>query len=141
MTIIACVIALVCPAPSNALVPIPVVLEPPARGGRAVTIRGGEATPETNVELGQRLAAKRGWVGRQWDCLYALWNRESGWQTSDPNPTSGADGIPQALPPSKMGAGWQGNAALQIRWGFGYVVGRYGDPCSALAHSDAQGWY
>ncbi len=103
--------------------------------------RGGQAVPETNVEIGQRLAADAGWYGPEWSCLYALWNRESGWQVSDPNPASYADGIAQANPASKYGPGWQGNARQQIAWGLVYIAERYGSPCNAWANSNAYGYY
>lgn len=106
---------------------------PPARGGQAVA--------ETNVEVGQRLAADKGWIAEQWSCLYQLWNRESGWQMSDPNPSSDADGIPQANPASKMGPGWQWHRVQQITWGLGYIAARYGSPCNAWANSEARGYY
>ena len=60
------------------------------------------------------------------------------------NPSSGAYGIPQSLPASKMasaGADWQTNPATQIAWGLGYIQGRYGSPCGAWAHSQAHNWY
>lgn len=76
----------------------------------------------------------------QFGCLDALWMRESGWNMHASNP-SGAYGIPQALPGSKMGPGWQSSAIVQIRWGLSYIASRYGTPCGALAHSDSHGWY
>lgn len=85
----------------------------------------------------------RGWGEDQFSCLVTLWNRESGWRTNAANP-SGAYGIPQALPGSKMasaGADWQTNPATQIEWGLGYIAGRYGTPCGALGHSNSVGWY
>ncbi len=107
--------------------------------------RGGHALPETNVQIGQRLAADQGWTGGAWDCLYRLWSRESGWDVTKSNyGGSGAYGIPQSLPGSKMasaGADWLTNAATQIRWGIGYVRARWGDPCSALQNSTDRGWY
>lgn len=142
MATLACVLTLCAP---NALpsTPYPV---PPARGGLAVLVsRGGQALPETPVETGRRLAAQRGWVREQWACLYRLWSRESGWRVEAANRGgSGATGIPQALPGWKMasaGADWRTSAATQIRWGLGYISGRYGDPCSAYAQSNAQGYY
>jgi len=60
------------------------------------------------------------------------------------NTSSGAYGIPQALPGSKMasaGADWATNPATQITWGLGYITGRYGTPCGAWNHSQATGWY
>ncbi|QKJ18727.1 lytic transglycosylase domain-containing protein [Microbacterium hominis] len=85
-----------------------------------------------------------GWGDDQFGCLVSLWNKESGWNSQAYNPSSGAFGIPQALPGSKMasaGADWQTNAATQIRWGLGYIQGRYGSPCGAWGHSQAYGWY
>jgi hypothetical protein len=73
-----------------------------------------------------------------------LWNKESGWRVNAYNSGSGAYGIPQALPGSKMasaGADWQTNAATQIKWGLGYIKGRYGTPCGAWGHSQSVGWY
>lgn len=83
-----------------------------------------------------------GWVREQWVCLVKLWSRESGWVVQKANYAgSGAYGIPQALPGSKMGPGWETEADVQIRWGLKYIKGRYGTPCAALAHSDAVNWY
>jgi hypothetical protein len=88
--------------------------------------------------------AARGWSSAEFDCLVALWSKESGWRVNAYNAGSGAYGIPQALPGSKMataGADWETNAATQIEWGLGYVSGRYGTPCGAWAHSQDVGWY
>lgn len=108
----------------------------------ARTITASNLTP---LEVGRVLAQRRGWIGRQWLCLAKLWSRESGWVPTKKNYAgSGAYGIPQALPGSKMasaGDDWLTNPATQIRWGMGYVDGRYGSPCAALAHSDNEGWY
>jgi hypothetical protein len=85
-----------------------------------------------------------GWSSSQFSCLVSLWARESGWNIYASNPSSGAFGIPQALPGSKMasaGADWQSNAATQIRWGLGYIQQTYGSPCAAWDHSEALGWY
>ena len=72
-----------------------------------------------------------------------LWSRESGWRTNAGNP-SGAYGIPQALPGSKMasaGADWRDSAATQITWGLNYIGGRHGSPCGAWKHFQARHWY
>lgn len=85
-----------------------------------------------------------GWSSSQFSCVVSLWARESGWNIYASNPSSGAFGIPQALPGSKMasaGADWQSNAATQIRWGLGYIQQTYGSPCAAWDHSEAVGWY
>ena len=80
----------------------------------------------------------------QFSCLVKLWERESNWRLTAMNKSSGAYGIPQSLPGSKMaseGPDWQTNHETQIRWGVKYIKGRYGSPCGALAHSDKIGWY
>ena len=80
----------------------------------------------------------------QFGCLDKLWNRESGWNPAARNPSSGAFGIPQSLPGSKMasaGADWQSNPLTQVRWGVSYIKAAYGTPCGAWAHSQATGWY
>jgi hypothetical protein len=98
----------------------------------------------TPQEIAQTLVAQRGWDEAQFSCLVALWNRESGWNVYATNPSSGAYGIPQALPGSKMasaGPDWQTNPLTQIRWGLDYIAASYGTPCGALAHSNATGYY
>jgi hypothetical protein len=85
-----------------------------------------------------------GWPSSQFGCLQSLWNVESGWDVHASNPSSGAYGIPQALPGSKMasaGPDWQTSAATQIRWGLGYIRSLYGSPCGAWGHEQADGWY
>jgi hypothetical protein len=86
------------------------------------------------------LVASHGWAASEFGCLVNLWNRESGWNSHAANP-SGAYGIPQALPGSKMGGDWQNDYKVQIRWGVGYIAGRYGSPCGAWGHSQAVGSY
>jgi hypothetical protein len=86
--------------------------------------------------------AARGWSD-QFGCLDSLWSRESGWRVYASN-ASGAYGIPQALPGSKMasaGDDWRTNPATQIRWGLGYIAASYGSPCAAWQHSESHGWY
>jgi hypothetical protein len=92
----------------------------------------------TPVQIGRQLAAKRGWVGSNWTSLYLLWNRESGWNPNALNASSGACGIPQALPCSKIA---DHSTAGQIEWGLGYIASVYGSPDAAWAHSEAFGWY
>jgi len=100
--------------------------------------------PGTAQAMGKEMAAARGWGDDQFACLLSLWNKESGWRWNAENRSSGAYGIPQSLPGSKMasaGADWRTNPATQISWGLGYIAGRYGTPCGAWAHSQAKGWY
>lgn len=91
------------------------------------------------------MAERRGWVKEQWVCLYNLANRESGWTVQKWNRAgSGAYGIGQALPASKMaryGRDYMTSARTQVRWMLAYISGRYGSPCAAWAHSEAHGYY
>ena len=99
--------------------------------------------PQGAQAIAAEQVAARGWGGEQFGCLVALWNRESGWNVNAHN-SSGAHGIPQALPGSKMasaGADWETNPATQIAWGLGYISGQYGTPCGAWEHSESVGWY
>jgi uncharacterized protein YabE (DUF348 family) len=94
-------------------------------------------------DIAHAMVLAQGWGEGEFSCLVSLWNRESGWRVNAYNP-SGAYGIPQALPGSKMasaGADWQTNPATQITWGLGYIEGRYGTPCGAWGHSQSSGWY
>lgn len=94
--------------------------------------------------IAAEMVAARGWGTDQYSCLETLWQRESGWNHTAENPSSGAYGIPQSLPGSKMasaGSDWRTNPATQITWGLGYISGRYGTPCAALGHSNSVGWY
>ncbi|NYF56911.1 lytic transglycosylase domain-containing protein [Micromonospora purpureochromogenes] len=97
-----------------------------------------------NREIGCALLLDAGFKIDQMPCLDKLWTKESGWNHKASNPSSGAYGIPQALPGSKMGTvadDWRTNPATQIKWGLGYIEGRYNDPCGAWAHSQSVGWY
>jgi hypothetical protein len=96
--------------------------------------------PGSAKAIAYQMVHARGWGDDQYSCLVSLWNRESGWRVNASNP-SGAYGIPQALPGSKMGPGWQTDANVQISWGLGYIQGRYTNPCGAWAHSQSSGWY
>ena len=120
----------------------PVVVQTAAGGGAAVS--GGYVTPVGTAQTyAAQLVAQRGWAASEFGCLVSLWNRESGWNTHASNP-SGAYGIPQALPGSKMGAGggdWANDYRVQINWGLSYISGSYGSPCGAWAHSNAYNWY
>lgn len=83
-------------------------------------------------------------VGKQFKYLNWLWSRESSWDRYAENPYTGAYGIPQAVPGSKMssaGPDWRSNPATQIRWGLDYIQGRYGSPLRAWDHELAYGWY
>lgn len=135
-----------------------VLLNPPAPQGTA-TPAGSQPSPGTSpapspppapVSPGTyqayalSLFGAYGWDSSQFSgCLDPLWNRESGWSPTASN-QSGAYGIPQALPGSKMasaGSDWETDGDTQIRWGLGYIKGTYGTPCGAWDHELADGWY
>ena len=88
---------------------------------------------------------RKGWSpDYQFPYLDKLWERESGWNVHAENPYSGAYGIPQAVPGSKMasaGSNWPNSAKTQIRWGLDYIRGRYNSPRRAWLHEEADGWY
>ena len=123
-----------------------------SNGAVAVERDGWSATvvrpSSTDVTASQNFAREQleaaGLGEGEFVCLVDLWNRESRWNYLSVNTSSGAYGIPQALPGTKMasaGADWETNPETQIRWGLGYISGRYGTPCGAWAHSEAKGWY
>lgn len=106
--------------------------------GAFTSVTGG-----SNRAIGKRMMLQR-WPASQWPALNSLWTKESGWRTTARNPSSGAYGIPQSLPASKMasaGADWRTNPATQIKWGLGYIASRYGSPLSAWRHSQRTNWY
>ncbi len=116
-----------------------------AKQARQASTAAPAAAPQGDPQqIAQSMLGSFGWSSSQFSCLQPLWNQESGWSVTASNPTSGAYGIPQALPGSKMasaGADWQTNAATQIRWGLGYIQSAYGSPCAAWSHEQAYGWY
>ena len=104
----------------------------------------GTPDPGSAQAYAQGVLASQGMGTDQFNCLVALWNRESSWNVYAYNSSTGAYGIPQALPGSKMasaGADWATSFVTQVNWGLGYVDGRYGNPCGAWAHSESTGWY
>lgn len=111
----------------------------PAPAPQPAPVSSGDAR-----SIARSMLSGYGWGDDQFGCLDSLWMRESGWSHTATNPSSGAYGIPQSLPASKMasaGADWQTNPATQITWGLGYISERYGSPCNAWAHSESVGWY
>jgi hypothetical protein len=112
-------------------------------GQAGPAIGGGNGS---NQAIGQRMAAAMGWAGQQWADLRSLWNGESGWNERAMNQSSGAYGIPQSLPASKMasaGPDWRTNPATQIRWGLDYIRSAYGSPSNAWAKWNQRSphWY
>lgn len=86
--------------------------------------------PITPKAYAKQLAAQRGWTGAEWQALETLWQNESGWNPNAWNTSSGACGIPQSLPCSKI-PNWR-SVQSQLEWGINYVAG-YGKPSEALA--------
>lgn len=101
--------------------------------------------PGSPKAIGQSMAAMKGWTGNEWSSLAELWTRESNWNPTAENKSSGAYGIPQALPASKLPAAGQksggSSASAQIGWGLNYIQERYGSPSKAVAFHDRMNWY
>jgi hypothetical protein len=123
----------------------PLPTKTPDKPGGSGGAPAGDPVPKGEAQaIAKRLLPSFGFSGDgQFGCLVNLWNRESGWNTHAANP-SGAYGIPQALPGSKMasaGPDWQNNATTQIKWGLGYIKNRYNTPCGGWSHFQSAGWY
>ncbi len=103
-----------------------------------------ENRAETPRQIAISLLRRFGWSKRQFRYLNPLWSHESSWNVHAENMYSGAYGIPQAVPGSKMataGPRWRTSARTQILWGLRYVKARYGSPRGAWDHELATGWY
>ena len=125
-------------------VPVPVAAPVASRSASSSAPSAAVPDPGSAQAIAADAVAARGWGDDQFNCLVSLWNKESGWRVNAENSSSGAYGIPQSLPGSKMataGDDWATNPATQIQWGLGYISGRYGTPCGAWAHSGDVGWY
>jgi hypothetical protein len=115
-----------------------------AAGGGGITVNFPPPNPGTAQSIAYNMMPSFGFDPKsQFGCLDNIWTRESGWRYNAYN-ASGAYGIPQALPGSKMassGADWQTNPATQINWGLGYIKSVYGTPCNAWAFWQSNGYY
>jgi hypothetical protein len=113
-------------------------------GGGVPVVSVHIPSPGTAEAIAYQLLPSFGFNAKtQYNCLYPMWMNESGWRVNAAN-ASGAYGIPQALPGSKMasaGPNWQTNPTTQIKWGLGYIKSRYGSPCGAWSFWQAHGWY
>jgi hypothetical protein len=114
-------------------------------GGTGITAAAPPADPTAAESDAKSMLASYGWNDTtQWACLYNLWDRESGWNVYAENPYSGAYGIPQSLPASKMamfGSDYLTNPVTQIKWGLYYIHGTYGTPCGAWQNEVDYGYY
>ena len=112
--------------------------------GGIIYVTSAPPDPNTAQSIAYNMLASFGFSPSVYfGCLLDLWNHESGWRYDAENP-SGAYGIPQALPGSKMasaGADWATNPATQIKWGLGYIKAIYGNPCGAWAFWQHNGYY
>ena len=127
-------------------------VQPPISSGGGGGFGGGGGSGGGNVvndPAGARQYASSrlgayGWGQDQMQCLSLLWTQESSWMTDATNPSSGAYGVAQALPPDKYysaGSDWLSNYRTQIDWGLGYIRDRYGSPCNAWQHEMGFNWY
>ena len=112
---------------------------------RALKNRGYEPGVTDPKEIARQiLKNKYGYGSSQFSCFNNIIMRESMWKINATNPSSGAYGIPQALPGSKMAtiaSDWRTNPATQIIWGIEYMKDRYGSPCGAWGFKSSHGWY
>jgi hypothetical protein len=117
----------------------------PFKGGHTAPAQHVNADAAQNKQFALSQFARFGWSAGQFPALNALWNQESGWSQYAKNKSSGAYGIPQALPPTKMPYAAQekggSSPVAQIMWGLNYIKGRYGSPVAAEAHELSAGWY
>lgn len=111
-------------------------------------LSGGDSSQSMSatMKIGKEIMTSMGFSGAEWPALRELWINESGWRTNALNASSGAYGIPQALPATKMasaGSDWRTNPATQIKWGLDYIKQRYGSPRFALSAWEGRSphWY
>jgi hypothetical protein len=150
------------PTPTPSVPATPSVAPPPpssspqsAKPRPRVTTAKPKTTTTTTVPVScqsydgnQRIACtllpRYGYSTSQMSPLVKLWTKESGWNHEAENKSSGAYGIPQALPGDKMaseGSDWRTNPATQIKWGLSYIKDRYGSPTGAWSHFQSHNWY
>ncbi|MEV5526903.1 MULTISPECIES: aggregation-promoting factor C-terminal-like domain-containing protein [Streptomyces] len=98
----------------------------------------------TSASSAQSIAHKMIPSAAQYNAFSKIVEHESGWNVTATNSSSGAYGLVQALPGSKMasaGSDWKTNAATQIKWGLDYMNSRYGSPTAAWSFWQSNGWY
>lgn len=137
--------------PMKVPVPGPTVTKKVPGPTKTIRVQVKEASRSTSrpripkaVSNGSARDIARQIFGSQFSCADALISKESGWRVNATNPSSGAYGLPQSLPGSKMasaGADWRTNPATQLRWMKSYVDSRYDGICGAWSHSQTHNWY
>jgi hypothetical protein len=114
-----------------------------ATAGMALSAAPAQAAT-TSASSAQAIAHKMIPDAAQFNAFSKIVSHESGWNISATNSSSGAYGLVQALPGSKMasaGSDWKTNPATQIKWGLDYMNSRYGSPTAAWSFWQANGWY
>ncbi|MFB7450845.1 transglycosylase SLT domain-containing protein [Streptomyces sp. NPDC056194] len=109
--------------------------------GTSAAVMGttGSASAASEQEIARQIVPPA-----QFASFSKIVEHESGWNHTATNSSSGAYGLVQALPASKMssaGSDWKTNPATQIKWGLNYMNERYGSPNAAWAFWQANGWY
>ncbi|MCK1795963.1 lytic transglycosylase domain-containing protein [Streptomyces sp. XM4193] len=116
-----------------------------SRSSERTTPGGGDFPQQASYSVAEVKAMAQQIVGGgQFQCFSNIVQRESTWNYQASNPSSGAYGLVQALPGTKMasaGADWRTNPATQIKWGVNYMNDRYGSPCGAWEFWQANHWY
>jgi hypothetical protein len=122
-----------------------------AEKARLKKLAAGKGDPDASFPaqpsytVAQVQAMARQIVGSgQYACFSNIVSHESGWRYTATNASSGAYGLVQALPGSKMasaGADWRTNPATQIKWGLHYMNSRYGSPCDAWSFWQVNHYY
>jgi hypothetical protein len=128
-------------APAKLSIAVPAPTAPKSIAPTSIALPAIAGTPR---QMAYAVAVRAGLSAQQWSCLSQLWQQESKFQTTVRNARSGAYGIPQALPASRMasaGADWRTNPVTQIRWGLRYISTRYGTACTAWSHWKRDRWY
>jgi hypothetical protein len=141
------------PAPSDSPSPSPSASPSPPASPSPSPSRPAPTKPPVPAGCGQysgnqliacQLLPSYGFATSEMSALVPMWTKESNWSTTARNPSSGAYGIPQALPGDRMAtvaADWRTNPTTQIKWGLGYIKDRYGTPSAAWRFWQANGWY
>jgi hypothetical protein len=143
-------------------IPAPAVLQaPPSQVASTALPTIQDARNYLVARLGA--SVDRRWGRSQSQCASLIFEAEARWDPHATNKRSGAYGLPQAYPASKLGnwaeakataaakAGdpkaaslyraWRDNPVVQAEWGVDYMTDRYGSPCAALAFRNRVGWY
>ncbi|MFI5792177.1 transglycosylase SLT domain-containing protein [Streptomyces sp. NPDC051677] len=117
-----------------------------ATAGMAISAAPAQAATSSvsSASQAQAIAHKMIPNTAQYNAFANIVKHESGWDVNATNASSGAYGLVQALPGSKMasaGSDWKTNAKTQIKWGLDYMNSRYGSPLAAWSFWQANGWY